>query len=129
MKNRLFAAFASALVFLLAAPVYADSIVHIWSCTLEEGKTPSDAVDVSKAWLKAAQGMKGGKDIEVYLEAPIAANVGDGSFNFVLIIPDATTWGVFNDAYENSTAAEADEAFAQVAGCSSSSLWESIKIE
>ena len=73
--------------------------------------------------------MKGGKDLEVYVEFPIAAAAGDGGFSFVLIAADTKTWGVFNNDYANSPAAKADEAWAEIATCSASSLWQSVKIE
>lgn len=117
-------------VMILTGPVaYADSIIQIWNCTMHDGKTPPEVVNVSAEWLKAAKTMEGGKDLEVFIEFPLAAQAGDGDFTFVLVVPDTKTWGLFNYDYDGSVAAAADEDWAEVASCSSSALWESIEIE
>ena len=72
--------------------------------------------------------MEGGADLRVLIEYPIAANAGTGEFTFVLIAPDFKTWGVFMDGYDDSAAAEVDEAWFDMATCSSSGVWESIEI-
>ena len=69
--------------------------------------------------------MKGGADLKAYHEFPMAAQAGQGGFNFVLIAPDAATWGEFWNNYGGSDAAKADEAWDKVAACSGSSLWNS----
>jgi len=73
--------------------------------------------------------MEGGEDLEVYIEYPLAANAGGGELNFVLVAPDAKIWGLFNNGYARSAAAEADEAWNDVAECSGSALWESIEMK
>ena len=129
MKNTILRVVLTSVLLAIAISVNADSVVQIWACELEEGKTPQDVETVSSAWLKAAKGMKGGDELEVYLEYPSAAQVGGGIFSFVLVAPSFEAWGVLMEAYPDSPAAEADEAFATVASCSGSSLWASNKIE
>ena len=116
-------------MILLSTAASADSVVQLWNCKVDDNKTPADVVAVSSAWLKAAKSMEGGEDLEVFVEFPMAANAAFGEFTFVLVSADAKTWGLFNNGYADSPAAEADEAWNAVASCSSSSLWESIKIE
>ena len=129
MSKRLIASLTASVMFLFTVPAYADSIVQLWSCKLVDDKTPADLVAVSEAWLKAAKSMKGGEELEAYLEFPIAAQAGDGDFTFVMVIGDTKLWGVFNDGYLDSPAGEADEAWAEVATCSGSSIWASVPIE
>jgi hypothetical protein len=129
MKKTLLGSIATSLMLLFTAPVYADNVVQIWNCTLNAGKTTADIIALSSAWLKAAKGMEGGEDLDVSLEFPMAANVSDSSFNFVLIAPDAKVWGVFNADYEGSAAADVDATWFETASCSSSSLWNSIDLE
>ena len=129
MKKRIIASLTASVMFLLTAPAFADSIVQIWDCKLNDGKTGEDLAAVSSAWLKAAKSMEGGDAIQVSLEFPVAAPAGDGRFNFVMIIADTKTWGVFNNDYSDSPAGEADEAWGEVATCSGSSLWASVDIE
>ena len=115
---------------LFTASAFADSVVHIWTCELNDGKTGEDVVEVSSAWLKVARSMEGGEDLDLNLEFRIAADVGDGGFNFVLIAANEKTWGTWYGASDpDSAMEEANTAWAEVATCSSSSLWFSAEIE
>ena len=117
-------------VLLLGSVASANAaVVQVWTCTLNEGKTGADIMQASSAWLAAAKGQKGGADIKVYHEFPLAATAGSGGFNFVMILPDAETWGVFTGGYEGSAAAKADDEWNKVASCSGSSLWESVAVK
>jgi hypothetical protein len=129
MKKIIIASLTASVMFLFTAPAYADSIVHLWSCKLNDGKTGADVIAASSVWLKAAKSNEGGEDIEAFVEFPIAAGTGDYDFTFVLVIADTKTWGVYNYDYLNSPAGEAEEAWGEVATCSASSLWESVEIE
>lgn len=116
-------------VLMVAAPVCADSTLQIWTCKLNDGKTGQELMAASKDWLAAAKSMDGGENFEVTLEFPIAANAGDGEFNFVLIAENVEDWGRFTNAYQGSPAAEADEAWGEVATCKRSGLWSSVDVE
>ena len=129
MKKAFIGSFTAALMLLFTAPAFADSVLQIWSCQLEDGKTPADLMAASSVWLKAAKSSDGGANVKATLEYPIVADAGDGKFSFVLIVDDTTTWGVFNNDYANSAAGQAEEAWGEVATCSKSSLWASVDIE
>jgi len=129
MKKIIIASLTASVMFLFTAPAYADSIVQLWSCKLNDGKTGADVVAASSVWLKAAKSNEGGEDVEAFVDFPIAADAGDGDFTFVLVVADTKTWGVFNHDYDDSPAGEAEEAWAEVATCSASSLWASYEIE
>ena len=130
MKKRLIASLTASVMLLFTASAFADSVVHIWTCELNDGKTGADVEAVSSAWLKVAKSMEGGEDLEVYLEYPIAANVGDDSFNFVLIAADERTWGAWWGSDDTESAMQdANTAWSEVAACSGSALWFSVEIE
>jgi hypothetical protein len=129
MKNSIVKLLAVSILAAATFPAQAASTLQIWSCKLEDGKTFEDARAVSSAWLKAANGMETGKQLEVYLDYPLAADTESGEFGFVLEAPNSTVWGAFDDSYLGSPAQEADEAFSEVATCNGSSLWTSEKIE
>ena len=130
MKKRLIALLTASVMLLFTASAFADSVVHIWTCELNDGKTGDDVVAASSAWFEVAKSMEGGEDLEAYLELRITANVGDDSFNFVLIAADAKTWGIWYDSDSpDSAMQDADIAWSEVAACSSSSLWSSVEIE
>ena len=105
------------------------AVVQVWQCTLAEGKTGAELEAASSAWLAAAKNMKGGADLKAYHEFPLAAQAGQGGFNFVLIAPDAATWGEFWNNYGSPDATKADEEWDKIAGCSGSSLWTSNAIK
>ena len=129
MKKKALVTSAVLSMILFAGSAFADSVVQVWHCTLNDGKSGEDVVAVSEAWLKAAKTMAGGANLEVYIEFPLAASPGAGGFSFVLVAADVKTWGLFNNDYDGSPAAKADEAWDEVADCSGSDLWESIEIE
>ncbi len=130
MKKIIIASFTASVMFLFTAPAYADSIVQLWSCKLNDGKTGDDVVAASSAWLKAAKSLVGGEDLEAFLDFPIAADAGSGDFTFVMVVADTKTWGVWWGSEDTDPAMqEADEAWSEVATCSSSSLWASVEIE
>ena len=110
-----------------APQVSAASAVQVWQCNAEEGKTQDDIMAVSKAWLDAAKTMEGGEELEVYVGFPMAGT-GD-SFSWVMISKNLESWGKFMDGYDDSVAAKADVAFAEVASCPGSTLEASYKVE
>ena len=113
-----------------AGRFFADSVLHIWKCKANDGKTVADVTAESVAWLEAARTVDGGDDLSVYLEWPIAANMGDGGFNFVMSVADEQTWGTW---YGSESASDvmgaANIAWSEVATCSKSSLWYSNELE
>jgi len=130
MKKRLVALLTTTVMLLFTASSFADSVVHTWTCELNDGNTREDVEAVSSSWLEVAKSMEGGADLEVYLEYRIAANVGDASFNFVLIAADEKTWGTWYGSEDpDSAMQDANTAWNEVATCSGSSLWFSVEIE
>ena len=116
--------------YLIAAPAFADNIIQIWACQLNDGKTGADAVEVSSTWLDSAKKIEGGEDFNVLLRFPIAASAGDDDFRFVLVVADAKTWGVWVDnSTDDANLAEANDAWNEVASCSGSSMWAGVPIE
>jgi len=129
MKKVTIASLTASVIILFIAPAYGDSILQIWDCELNDDKTTADLVAASSVWLKAAKNNEGGEDIEVSLEFPFVGDAGDADFFFVLSVADTKIWGVFNHDYPDSPAGQAEEAWADVATCSESSLSASVDIE
>jgi len=119
-----------AILLAFTGPAFANEFGHVWSCELVAGKTIEDARAVSLAWLNAAKSMRGGDQLELYINLPIVVEESANRFDFVLLAPSLQAWGEFYDGYsESSPVGKADVEFARVAACSGSTLWESIKIE
>ena len=105
------------------------NVVHVWQCKLHDGKTEADVMKASSAWLATHKSMKGGDEIKIYHDFPLVANAGDGSFNWVMIVPNVEAWGVITGGQHSSAASEADVAWSEVASCKGSTLWNSVKVE
>ena len=132
MKKGILSTLTALLMISFPATAYSDSVLHIWSCKLNDEKTEDDLMKVSSAWLKVAKGMDGGADIEVFVDYAIFSNTPDsedGSFSFVLMTPDLKSWGTLFNDYPDSPLAKADEVWGEVADCSDSSLLSSVKVE
>jgi len=111
-------------------PVAANDFEHVWYCELKPGKTLDDARQVASAWLAAARSMKHGEQLHATIRYPIIVGDSENRFDFVVRAPSLAVWGAFYDTYSDGTpVADADLKFAEVAGCSGSTLWESIAVQ
>ena len=113
-----------------AAPVAANEFDHVWRCELKPGKTLDDARAAAHVWLAAARSMQNGERLQSYIRYPIIVSASENRFDFVVRAPSLAVWGAFYDTYDDDTpVADADAKFAEVAGCSGSTMWELIKVE
>ena len=104
-------------------------VIHTFSCTIRDGAETADVFIRSADWLKAARSDKGGKNIKVRLEFPLAAEAGFRGFNYVVISPNLKEWGAFYDNYATSKALQADGPWEEVALCTKSVLFSAFEIE
>jgi hypothetical protein len=121
------------LFMIVAAPAFSNSgmqVIQIFVCEFEGDATADQLLDVTVAWLKAANKTKGGKNIDVGIRFPIAEGEGaDGDFRFVITAPSFAEWGEFTDAYEGSEVANVDEQLYELADCGQSTIWEGMLIK
>ena len=74
--------------------------------------------------------MKHGERLQAFIRYPIIVSESENRFDFVVRAPSLAAWGAFYDTYDDGTpVADADARFAEVAGCSGSTMWESIGVE
>jgi len=114
---------------MVAAPAWSATAVAVYTCEQDEDASEADVNEAAADWLKAAKGMKGGENLEVYTMFPMAVTMGESDFMFVVTAPSFAEWGTFMDGYAGSAAAESDKKYADVADCPDSALWESFKAE
>lgn len=114
---------------ILAVPAYAGMAVQIFSCSQDDEATDEQVEALASKWLAAARGMKGGAKLEAYLRFPIAAQIGEHDFRFVLVAPSFAEWGAFTDAYEGSPAQAIDQEFNELADCTQSTMWETFMVK
>ena len=132
MKKIILSTLTALLMISFTATAYADSILNIWSCKLNDEKTEDDLMKASSAWLKIAKGMDGGADISAFVSYAIFSNTPnseEGSFSFVLETPDLKSWAALFNDYPDSPLGKADEVWGEVATCSGSFLLSSVEIE
>ena len=96
---------------LLSAAVHADPVTIVYTCTLKEGKTKADAMEINARWLKWARATGGSDEIT---SSYVSTVIGDlGGFMWVDTYPDVATWGKLVDADS-----EFDAEFNAVSTCS-----------
>jgi len=120
------------LLLIFAAPAYSGDMqaIQIFNCEFNDDATAEQVLSMASTWLKAANGMAGGKNLKAIIRFPVAeGGDGEGDFRFVITTPTFAEWGAFTDAYEGSAAAKVDEEFGDLADCTSSTMWEGLKIE
>ena len=118
----------SVLMF-VAAPAWADRAVHIYHCEQEDEASDEALSQIASEWLKAAKTMKGGENIEIFVYFPVAVEIGEQDFLFMVTAPSFEEMGAFLDAYEGSLLEDIDDRFDELAACPSSSMWEAKTIK
>ena len=113
----------------LAAPAWSDEVRHVFHCVQEDEANDDELAEIASEWVKAARKMNGGENIEVYVHFPVAADVGEVDFLFVVVAPSFKEMGLFLHAYDGSPLEEIDDRFDQLASCAHSALWDSITID
>ena len=117
------------MLMILTAPAYSAPVSMFLKCGQDDEASRQDLETVAAKWLKAAKGMKGGKNIEIYLHFPIVAQMGEMDFAFVIVSPSIMEWGTFMDGYPGSAANKLDKEWDELATCPNSSLWKTGKVE
>jgi hypothetical protein len=117
------------MMLILAAPAWADAALHTILCEQGDDLTDEKLEAMSAEWLKAARTIKGGENLELYLNFPVAAKVGEVDVALIIITPSFAEWGAFMDNYPGSAAEAVDAKHEGGLDCGNGTLWESLKIE
>jgi hypothetical protein len=117
------------ILMMLAAPAWSDAALHTILCEQDEELTDEKVEAISAEWLKAAKTIKGGENLELYLNFPVAAKVGEVDVALIIITPSFAEWGAFMDNYPGSAAEAVDEKYEDDLDCGNGTLWESLKIK
>ena len=112
LKKILLSTVASVFLFLSAA-VHAEPVTIVWSCTLNDGYTKDDVMEINARWLKWARATGGSDEIT---SSYVSTIVGDmGGFMWVDTFPDIATWGKIMD---DDSGEEIDAEFGEALTCS-----------
>lgn len=125
--RKLFGLILISMLMMVAIPAWSSTAVAVYTCEQDDSASEADISAAATAWLKAANGMKGGENIQAFVMFPVAVTMGESDFLFVVSAPSLAEWGAFMDGYEGSAVADEDKKFASLADCPDSALWESVK--
>ena len=117
------------MLMLVAAPAYSFEVIQVFNCQMDDDATDEDIKVVATEWLKAANKMKGGEQLEVHLRHPLVGQMGEYDFSFMVKVPSLEEWGVFTSGYEGSALEEIDDKMDELSDCPGSTLWEILKLE
>ena len=114
LKNLALAA-VSSILLLLSLSAHAEPVSVVYSCTLNDGVTKDDAMEVNARWLKWARSTGGSDEIT---SSFVTAIIGDlGGFMWVDTFPDIATWGKIVEADSPF-----DDEFEKIMTCSNSRM-------
>ena len=117
------------ILMMVAAPAWSDAALHIVTCQQDDELTDEKLEAISAEWLKAAKTVKGGENLKLHLNFPVAAKAGEVDVAVMLIAPSFAEWGAFMDNYAGSAADEIDSNNQDGLDCSNGTLWESFKVK
>ena len=128
MKKFMLLIFVSMLMF-VAAPAWSAAVLHVIHCQQDDELSDAKLETMSAEWLKAAKTVKGGENLKLRLNFPIAAKMGEVDVVVLVLAPSFTEWGAFMDNYPESAAEAVDEKYVDDLDCGNGSLWESVLFE
>jgi hypothetical protein len=117
------------LLMVMAAPAWSAEVLHALSCQQNDGVSDEKVEAISAEWLKAVKTVKGGENLRLHLQFPVAAKVADVDFVVLMAAPSFAEWGEFMDNYPGSAAEAVDEKYSNDIDCGNGTLWETIEIK
>jgi hypothetical protein len=116
MLKKIMLATATSVFLMLSAAAHAEPVTIVFTCTLNEGSTKEDAMEINSRWLKWARETGGSDEIT---SSYVSTLIGDlGSFMWVDTYPDIVTWGTIVEADTDF-----DAEFGEVATCSGNRMY------
>ena len=128
MKKFMLLMFVSMLM-VVAAPAWSDAALHALTCEQDEETSDDQVEAIANEWFKAAKTVKGGENLQLFLNFPVAAKTGEVDVAMILIAPSFSEWGQFMDNYPGSAAETIDDKYEDDLDCGNGTLWESVEIK
>jgi hypothetical protein len=117
------------ILMMVATPAWTDAAMHVILCDQDEEVSDDQVETMAVEWFKAAKAVKGGENLKLYLNFPIAAKAGEVDLAMMLVAPNFAEWGAFMDNYPGSGAEAIDEQYEDDLDCGDGTLWESVQVE
>jgi len=119
----------TSMLMMVAAPAWSVEVLHALQCEQDDALSDEKLEAVTAEWLKAAKTVKGGENLKLRMQFPVAAKMGEVDVVMLIIGPSFAEWGAFMDNYPGSAAEAVDEKYADDLDCGNGTLWESVLIE
>jgi len=104
--------------------------VQWWRCELIGDATEEQVLEAAQTWLAAARAVKGGKNLQLYVNFPVVVNAtGQVDLLLMLAAPSFEEWGEFWDNYGSSAAGDAEDASQKIMVAPDSVLWEAFRVK
>ena len=117
------------MLMICAAPAWSAAVVHAIQCEQDEETSDEKVEAMAVEWLKAAKTVKGGENLQLRLNFPVAAKVGEVDLVMLIVAPSFTEWGAFMDNYPGSAAEAVDSKHLDDLDCGNGTLWETVLFE
>ena len=117
------------ILMMVAAPTWTYDLMQIILCEQADGVTDDQVEQMAAKWFAAAKGVKGGENLEMRLNFPVAAKAGEIDVAMMLLAPNFAEWGTFMDNYPDSAAEDVDDEYDEFIDCMDGSLWESVTVK
>ena len=119
----------ASILLIMAAPTWSAEVLHAIQCQ-QNDETSDEQVDaITQEWLNAAKTIKGGENLRVRLNFPVAAKVGEVDLVLLVVAPSFAEWGLFMDNYAGSAAEAVDEKYQDSMDCGNGTLWETVSFK
>ncbi len=117
------------LLMVMATPAWSAQVLHALQCQQDDAVSDEKVEAISAEWLKAVKTIKGGENLLLRLQFPVAAKVGEVDLVVIMVAPSFAEWGEFMDNYPGSAAEAVDEKYSDDLDCGNGTLWESVEIK
>ena len=128
MKKFILLMFIS-MFLMVAGPAWSAEVLHVLTCQQDDETSDAKVEAISAEWIKAVKTIKGGENLRLRLQFPVAAKVGEVDFAMIMVSPSFSEWGEFMDNYPGYAAEAVDEKYVDDLDCGNGTLWESIEIK
>ena len=116
------------MLMIFVAPAWSAAVLHSVQC--QQGDISDEELDViAKDWLKTARSIKGGENLQLRMNFPVAARVDEVDVVMLIVAPSFAEWGEFMDNYTGSEAEAMDEKHGTKLSCGNGTLWETVVVE
>ena len=77
----------ASILLIMAAPAWSGEVLHALQCEQDEEVSDEKVEAITAEWLKAAKTIKGGENLRVRMNFPVAAKMGEVDVVVLIVAP------------------------------------------